>query len=235
MSQKNNLMVVGVMVLCAVLIFGIATWLGPKDETTKQAENNTEKEITAPLNANQLAAYQVNMTNDKNPVAKLTTNKGVLELELFTDTMPITTGNFIKLAREGFYDGVKFHRVIKGFMIQSGDPITKTEEYFRYGTGGPEYSIPDEHIAGKYLTNVRGTVAMANSGPETGGSQFFINLVNNLGLDFDKEPASSKHPVFGRVLNGMGVVDAIGDTKVNERSLPLDAVVVEKVEIIENN
>lgn len=235
MSQKNNLMVVGVMVFCTVLIFGIATWLGPKDATTKQAENNTEKVITAPLNANQLAAYQVNMTNDKNPVAKLTTNNGVIELELFTDTMPITTGNFIKLAKEGFYDGVKFHRVIKGFMIQSGDPITKTEEYFRYGTGGPEYSIPDEHIAGKYLTNVRGTIAMANSGPETGGSQFFINLVDNLGLDFDKEPASSKHPVFGRVLNGMGVVDAIGDTKVNERSLPLEAVVVEKVEIIENN
>jgi peptidylprolyl isomerase len=237
MNQKNNIMVVVVMVVCAALVFGIATWLGPNDTSTstKQAENTDQKEITAPLNAEQLAAYQVTMTNEKNPVAKLTTNQGVIELELFQDTMPITTGNFIKLAKEGFYDGVKFHRVIKDFMIQSGDPITKTEEYLRYGTGGPEYTIPDEHIAGEYLTNVRGTIAMANRGPETGGSQFFINLVNNTALDFDKEPFSSKHPVFGRVLNGMGVVDAIAEVEVNQNNLPLEAVVIEKVEIMENN
>ncbi len=235
MSQKNNIMVVSVMLFCAILVFGMATWLGPKDTSNKKTESSDQKEITAPLNADQLAAYQVTMTNKKNPVAKLITNQGVIELELFADTMPITAGNFIKLAKEGFYDGVKFHRVIKGFMIQSGDPITKTDEFLRYGTGGPDYTIPDEHIVGEYLTNVRGTIAMANSGPETGGSQFFINLVNNTGLDFDKEPLSSKHPVFGRVLNGMGVVDAISDLEVNKNNLPLEAVVIEKVEIVENN
>lgn len=216
------------LVFCTALVFGIAAWLGPKDVTEKQAENTDQMEITAPLNAEQLAAYQVSMTNDNNPVAKLTTNQGVIELELFQDTMPVTTGNFIKLVKEGFYDGIKFHRVIDGFMIQGGDPITKTEEYLRYGTGGPGYTIPDEFIAGKYLTNVRGTIAMANAGPDTGGSQFFINLVNNTNLD-------SKHPVFGRVLNGMGVVDAIAKVKVNQRNLPLETVMIEKAEIIENN
>lgn len=148
--------------------------------------------------------------------------------------MPITAGNFAKLVDEGFYDGIKFHRVIEGFMIQGGDPITKTDEVLRYGTGGPGYSIPDEHISGKYLTNVRGTISMANSGPESGGSQFFINLADNVNLDFDKPPLSSKHPVFGRVLEGMDVVDDIAQVETNISDLPLDSVVIEKATIRRN-
>lgn len=232
MSRDNIISVVGIMAVCGVLVAGLGFWLGTPDKTNDEsAVNKINEPLTGPLSADQLEAYQVDMTNKENPVAVLNTNLGVIELELFEDTMPITAGNFEKLANEGFYDGVKFHRVIDGFMIQGGDPITKTKEYLRYGTGGPGYSIADEHIAGKYLTNVRGTISMANSGPNSGGSQFFINLGDNTNLDFDKQPLSSKHPVFGRVLSGMAVVDTIGKTEVNERDLPVNDVVIESVKI----
>lgn len=166
-----------------------------------------------------------------NPIAILNTNKGVIEIELFEDQMPITVSNFKKLADEDFYDGVKFHRVIEGFMIQGGDPITKTSDVFRYGTGGPGYTIPDEHVKGDLLSNTRGTIAMANSGPNSGGSQFFINLVNNSNLDFDKQPLSSKHPVFGRVVSGMDVVDAIGAVDTTTMDRPVVDIVIHSVTI----
>ena len=145
--------------------------------------------------------------------------------------MPSTAGNFAKLAEEGFYDGIKFHRVIDGFMIQGGDPNTKTDQVFTYGQGGPGYAIPDEHIEGELLTNVRGTISMANSGPNSGGSQFFINLVDNTNLDFNKPPLTSKHPVFGQVVSGMEVVDAIGGVETGPSNLPVEEVVIEKVTI----
>ena len=119
-------------------------------------------------------------------------------------------------------------------MIQGGDPNTKTDEVMRYGTGGPGYAIPDEHIEGDLLTNVRGTISMANSGPNSGGSQFFINLVDNTNLDFNKPPLSSKHPVFGRVVSGMEVVDAIGKVEVNGNDLPLEDVMITSVTIRES-
>jgi peptidylprolyl isomerase len=167
-----------------------------------------------------------------NRLAVFTTNKGVISLELFEDKMPITTGNFVKLAEEGFYNGTKFHRVIDGFMIQAGDPNTKTDNVASYGMGGPGKTIQDEFVSDPLLSNVRGTIAMANTGqPNSGGSQFFINTVDNLGLDFDKEPASSRHPVFGRVVDGMDVVDLISKVEVNQRDLPVEPVVIEKIEI----
>ena len=187
--------------------------------------------LVAPLTADRLQAYNVNITNDMNPIAVLNTNVGVIEIELFEDSMPITAGNFVNLIEDGFYDGVQFHRVIEGFMIQGGDPITKTDQVLRYGTGGPDYSIPDEHISGALLTNVRGTISMANSGPNSGGSQFFINLANNINLDFDKPPLNSKHPVFGRVVTGMGVVDAIAVVETNATNLPLEAIVIESATV----
>jgi peptidylprolyl isomerase len=220
-----------IFVISGALIGGISWWLADdrSTEVVVDEELNTPEE---PLQANPLEPYEVDMTNDNNPIAVLNTNRGTIEIELFEDTMPITAGNFAKLVEEGFYDGIKFHRVIDGFMIQGGDPITKTDEVLRYGTGGPGYSIPDEHIDGRYLTNVRGTISMANSGPESGGSQFFINLVDNTNLDFDKPPAQSKHPVFGRVLEGMDVVDEIGQVEVNPASnLPLEEVVIESATI----
>lgn len=149
----------------------------------------------------------------------LTTTEGDIIIEL-ADNMPITTGNFIKLVEEGFYDGVIFHRVIDGFMIQGGDPQGT-------GTGGPGYTIEDEFVEGS--TNVRGSISMANTGrPNSGGSQFFINLVDNTFLDWDKPPASSKHPAFGVVVEGMDVVDAIGKTQVGAGDKP-----VKEIKIIE--
>lgn len=231
MSKNNTIAVVTVIIVCGLLVAALGIWFGtpttPKDEVLSTNENT----LVAPLSAESLKAYQVSMTNEKNPVAEITTNHGTFELELFEDTMPITAGNFIKLATEGFYDGVQFHRVIDGFMIQGGDPITKTDQVFKYGTGGSGQTIPDEFIEGQYLTNVRGTISMANSGPNSGSSQFFINVADNVNLDFDKPPFTSKHPVFGRVLSGMEVVDEISMVETNERDLPMESVLIESIKI----
>ena len=170
-------------------------------------------------------------TNVNNSIVVLSTSLGDIEIELFEDMMPITAGNFKDLVQKSFYDNTKFHRVIDGFMIQGGDPLTKTDDNMRYGTGGPGYAIDDEHVSGEFLTNIKGTISMANSGPNSGGSQFFINLVDNKNLDFDKQPLSSQHPVFGHVINGMDVVNNIGGVETDTRSLPTEEVVVESVVI----
>jgi peptidylprolyl isomerase len=222
------------MLVCGLLIGGI-TWLieGDKNQAEAELTELTEK-LPAPLTPEALKAYDVDITNNMNPIAILDTNMGVIEIELFQNQMPITAGNFVNLINEGFYNGTKFHRVIDGFMIQGGDPISKTEDVFRYGTGGPDYAIPDEHIKGDLLTNVRGTISMANSGPNSGGSQFFINLVDNTNLDFDKPPLTSKHPVFGRVVAGMDIVDMIGKVETGPNNLPVEPVVVNSVTLRTN-
>jgi peptidylprolyl isomerase len=145
----------------------------------------------------------------------LETNMGNIVIEL-DKNMPITAGNFEKLVKDKFYDGVIFHRVIDGFMIQGGDP-TGT------GMGNPGYAIKDEFT--KNNKNNRGTISMANAGPNTGGSQFFINLVNNNFLD-------SKHPVFGKVVEGMDVVDKIGKVKTDSNDKPLQEVKIIKAKIL---
>ncbi len=157
----------------------------------------------------------VTKTEKEQTKVKLTTNMGEIVIELAED-MPITAGNFEKLIKQGFYDGVIFHRVIDGFMIQGGDP-TGT------GTGGPGYQIKDEFSENN--RNDRGTISMANAGPNTGGSQFFINLADNNFLD-------SKHPVFGKVVEGMDVVDKIGKTSTDANDRPVENVVIEKAEVI---
>ena len=145
----------------------------------------------------------------------LHTNMGDINIEMFSDT-PITSGNFVKLADSGFYNEIIFHRVIGGFMIQSGDPQGT-------GYGGPGYEIKDEFRTGN--RNDRGTISMANSGPNTGGSQFFINLVDNNFLD-------SKHPTFGKVVSGMDVVDKIAKVETDSSDRPLKEVKIESVEVI---
>ena len=145
--------------------------------------------------------------NMENKKVLLQTTMGDITIEL-DKNMPITASNFEKLVKEGFYDGVIFHRVIDGFMIQGGDP-TGT------GMGGPGYTIKDEFT--KNNKNNRGTISMANAGPNTGGSQFFINLVNNNFLD-------TKHPVFGKVIQGMDVVDKIGKVETDANDKPLNEV-----------
>ncbi len=145
----------------------------------------------------------------------LSTSMGDITIQLYDD-MPITAGNFRKLVEKGFYDGTIFHRVIDGFMIQGGDP-TGT------GRGGPGYAIKDEFT--NHNKNERGTISMANAGPNTGGSQFFINLVNNNYLD-------KAHPVFGKVVEGMDVVDKIGKAKTNAMDRPLKEIKILSAKII---
>jgi cyclophilin family peptidyl-prolyl cis-trans isomerase len=146
--------------------------------------------------------------------AVVTTNKGAIELELFDDA-PKTVENFVKLARDGFYDGIVFHRVIPDFMIQGGDP-TGT------GMGGPGYQFEDEQN-GRAVE--RGVVAMANSGPNTNGSQFFI-------VTADACPwLNGLHTVFGRVSGGMDVVDAIGNADTDGQDRPLEEIRIESIAV----
>jgi cyclophilin family peptidyl-prolyl cis-trans isomerase len=146
--------------------------------------------------------------------AVVTTNKGAIELELFDDA-PKTVENFVKLARDGFYDGIVFHRVIPDFMIQGGDP-TGT------GMGGPGYQFQDEQN-GRAVE--RGVIAMANSGPNTNGSQFFI-------VTADACPwLNGLHTVFGRVSGGMDVVDAIGNADTDGQDRPLEEIRIESVAV----
>jgi peptidyl-prolyl cis-trans isomerase B (cyclophilin B) len=150
--------------------------------------------------------------------ATLHTNHGAIQLELFPEDAPVTVENFTRLSREGFYDGLTFHRVIDGFMIQGGCPKGD-------GTGWPGYNFDDEPNEHRV---VRGALAMANAGPNTNGSQFFI-------VTADECPwLDGKHTVFGRVSSGMDVVDEISKVDRNEQDKPLEPVVMERVEISES-
>lgn len=154
-----------------------------------------------------------------NPTATFETSLGTFKVELFTDQMPITAGNFIKLAKSGFYDGLHFHRVINNFMIQFGCPNSRDPNSSRAGTGnGPDGCIQDEHTA--KLSNEPGTLSMANTGrPNSGSCQFFINTVHNHYLDWFT-PGQSKHPVFGKVTEGMDVVQKIEKTPTGRGDRP---------------
>jgi cyclophilin family peptidyl-prolyl cis-trans isomerase len=156
-----------------------------------------------------------------NPTATLKTSLGDIEIELFVDKMPQTAGNFIKLAKDGFYDGLHFHRVINRFMLQFGCPHSKDPKSPRAGTGNaPHGTIQDEHPADAKLSNEPGTLSMANTGrPNSGSSQFFVNTVHNAYLDWFT-PGPSKHPVFGKVLSGMDVVKKIETTPTDASDRP---------------
>tara|TARA_B100000508_G_scaffold99396_1_gene78020 strand:+ start:1591 stop:2301 length:711 start_codon:yes stop_codon:yes gene_type:complete len=215
----------------AVLILLLVAWYNFAFDQAPAAPIGADETVSPLTPQEQLVTNPENI-NAMNPVAVMNTNYGVIELELFTDTMPVTAGNFVTLAEDGFYDGTKFHRVIGDFMIQGGDPQSKDDSLAsRWGTGGPGYTIADEHVAGELLTNARGTISMANSGPNSGGSQFFINLVDNSFLDFDKEPLTSKHPVFGRVISGIEVVDQIGGVATQPGDRPTEPVIIESIDI----
>lgn len=153
----------------------------------------------------------------ENRKIKFTTNKGVFVAEMFEDKAPLTTKNFIELVEKGFYDGIIFHRVIDGFMIQGGDP-TGT------GMGGPGYKIKDEFGEGLKHDD-EGILSMANAGPNTGGSQFFISLAPTPWLN-------GHHAIFGKVVEGMDVVRLIGVVPTDFRDRPREAVTMEKVEVV---
>jgi cyclophilin family peptidyl-prolyl cis-trans isomerase len=156
------------------------------------------------------------MTKDTVTKVLLKTNMGSITIELYSD-MPITTGNFENLVKDGVYDGVIFHRIIDDFMIQGGDPT---------GTGMGDSNIPtikDEFTDNS--KNNRGTISMANRGPDTGSSQFFINLVNNNFLD-------TKHPVFGMIIDGMDVVDKMAKVPTSASDKPLEEVKIIKADVL---
>jgi cyclophilin family peptidyl-prolyl cis-trans isomerase len=169
-----------------------------------------------------------------NPTALLETSLGNIRVELYTDKMPITAGNFVKLAKGGFYDGLHFHRVINGFMAQFGCPHSKDPRSSRAGTGdGPQGTIPDEHPANAKLSNEPGTLAMANTGaPNSGSCQFFINTVHNPYLDFFT-PGASKHPVFGRVIDGTDVLKKIETTPTDANDRPITPVRMHRITVLE--
>ena len=153
-----------------------------------------------------------------NPIVTIETNHGTIKAEMFMDVAPVTAGNFIDLAKNGYFDGLTFHRVIDGFMIQGGCPKGT-------GTGGPGYTIKDEFAPG-LVHDGPGVFSMANAGPNTGGSQFFITLVPTPWLD-------RKHAIFGKVTGGMDVVESIGKTPTGRQDRPVEDVVMQKVSVSE--
>ena len=159
--------------------------------------------------------YMTNKT--EHTQVTLETTAGNVVIELYSTEMPITAGNFEKLVRQGYYDGIIFHRVIEGFMIQGGDP-TGT------GAGGPGYAIKDEFTGTDLDKNDRGTISMANAGPNTGGSQFFINVADNNFLN-------GKHPVFGKVVSGLEIVDEISNAQTDVSDRPIQEIKIIKATV----
>ena len=185
-----------------------------------------------------------------NPTATFKTNQGEFKVELFQDQLPITTSNFKDLATSGFYDGLTFHRVIKGFMCQFGCPNSANPQSPIAGTGGPpgntEFALPDgsmmkrdgggnipDELLGE-ISNDVGTISMANTGaPNSGGSQFFLNTKHNSFLDYFEPSSPSAHPVFGKIVEGMDVVKTIEGVPTAQGDKPVEAVRVESITITE--
>ena len=202
---------ISIIIVVVLIILGI--WFSMREK--KGEENIINSNNREPVSA--VGSDEAKKTMS----AILHTNKGNITIEFYDKQAPNTVANFIKLAEDGFYNGVKFHRVIKGFMIQGGDPLTKDNSKMElWGTGDPGYKFADELGANNH--NDVGTIAMANSGPNTNGSQFFINTAANNFLD-------TKHTVFGKVVSGMDVVTKIENVKTGEADRPVEAVVIESI------
>ena len=207
MDMKNIGIIAGVIGIVAIAGYGVYRMASGGSDGMDKAE------------ADQSLANAVG-ANDFHRVI-LKTNYGDIEFQLYDSDAPKTVAIFLKLAGEGFYDGLTFHRVVKGFMIQGGDPSGN-------GTGGPGYTFADElnSETESYKQGYKkGVVAMANAGPNTNGSQFFILL--------EDYPLPHNYTIFGGVTNGQGVVDAIGNVAVGSQDRPLSPVVIERVEMIE--
>ena len=204
--------------------------------STEDSSDNSSvvSEVPAPGVDPSTVDEMIVRNNDANQIITLKTNLGDIKIELYTVQSPITAGNFLKLAKEDYYDGITFHRVIPNFMIQGGDPLSKDDDPSNDGTGGPGYNISDEFIKG--LTNVRGTIAMANSGPETGGSQFFINVKDNANLNYSQDD-NPGYTVFGRVTEGMDVTDAMVSvettTKNGMQDVPAEPVFITSARLVD--
>lgn len=212
MLSVRNLIII-VMALGAILIGLIIAFAAMPSPAAKELSNN---------NSGTAGNSNANMQNIEKQIVVMKTNFGDIVIELFAADALKTAENFIKLSRSGFYNGTKFHRVIKGFMIQGGDPNSKDDDWSNDGMGGPGYAFEDEINSHKLI---RGVLAMANSGPNTNGSQFFIvTTASTPWLD-------GKHTAFGQIVSGMDVVDKIESVKVNENDHPTEDVIVNNIEI----
>lgn len=210
----------GVACLALVLI----TVLSVRASKNEETEPELVASVPATLEETTTNENIETMQQEDKVLVTMNTSKGVIKLELFKDLAPKTVENFITLSQNGFYDGTRFHRVIEGFMIQGGDPLSKdTAQIARWGTGGPGYQFQDE-IHGENH-NLPGTIAMANAGPNTNGSQFFINVADNSYLD-------TRHTVFGKVVEGYDIVETISlvDT-VPGADRPVEDVVIQNIQI----
>ncbi len=211
MVKKNIFLIVGLLIAALLLTAGCTQ----QQQTPADSCSSPEGVCTLPPSAEKSTITPATPATGEWKKVRLETSKGDITIALDPE-MPVTAGNFETLVQSGFYDGVIFHRVMEGFMIQGGDP-TGT------GRGGPGYSIADEFTS--HNKNSRGTISMANAGPNTGGSQFFINLVDNNYLD-------KKHPVFGKVVDGMDVVDTIGRVQTGAGNRPLENVTIIRATMI---
>jgi len=196
-------------ILLLIIILALGIYFIFIRSTEEKLEENIDNNVAAP---------NTSMT------VIMKTNLGNIKLELFSSDAPKTVENFVKLSKEGFYNGTRFHRVIKEFMVQGGDPLSKDVSLKnRWGTGGPGYAFEDEIHSNN--RNIIGTIAMANAGPNTNGSQFFINTSNNDFLD-------TKHTVFGKVIEGMDVVREIENVATEGPDRPVDDVIIENIEVL---
>lgn len=225
-----------IITVVAILLLGSGVWYFTKENgqeklTLQNGGGNVVGDVVgatssaSTTDADATASKVINnkTNNQKNMTAILHTSMGDITIKLNPETTPNTVANFIKLAESGFYDGTKFHRVIKGFMNQGGDPLSKEDSSMaRWGTGGPGYQFADEITSTN--NNGVGSLAMANSGPNTNGSQFFINVADNSFLN-------TKHTVFGNVTGGMEVVTAINNVKTGANDRPDTAVVIKSITI----
>ncbi len=228
--MKTILGYVGVLLIIGGIIFLV-------EKSMNQPETSSDAGNKVPINQqalDELITPGSNTVSDVRPpqdvppeilenIVELHTNVGVVTIELYPKEAPKTVANFINLAKSGFYDGTRFHRVIKDFMIQGGDPNSKDDDWSNDGRGGPGYQFADEINAHKV---VRGALAMANAGPNTNGSQFFVvTAASTPWLD-------GKHTVFGKVIKGMEVVDKIEHVETNGDQAgnhPLQDMTIQKI------
>jgi len=230
--MKGSSMIMTIFILVAVALVAVLAMPAEKKldntvlnykEQGQQQEQEKERTLQETVINNESQEIE-NMETQQFTKATFETSAGTITLELFTDKAPKTVANFGKLASEGFYDGVRFHRIIEGFMIQAGDPQSKDEGLKDvWGTGGPGYAFDDElPQAGEYEI---GSLAMANSGPNTNGSQFFI-VSGESGVSLPP-----LYSLFGKVTNGMDIVEAISTVTVDGRDRPVEDVMITSITV----
>jgi len=219
------------------IIFGVFFLLGAGCASTAPSSSMQVKKADISLQSSTQSPTENTMNNREERTlvgqtdlageyskAVLKTNKGDITISFYADASPKTVNNFLNLAKDGLYDNTKFHRVIQDFMIQGGDPLTKEDSaHARWGTGDPGYKFPDEFNTHKL---VRGSLAMANSGPNTNGSQFFIVTAS------ETPWLDGKHVNFGEVADGMDVVDAIEHTPTKPGDVPVEAISIIAIELV---